>query len=194
MLRSFTWAMVVVSAALFASATVAIADGVELKVGDKGPVFEAQDDTGKLWKSADHAGKFIVVYFYPADCTGGCTKQAQGFRDDMEKLAKQDVVVVGVSGDTVDSHAFFKKKESLNFNLLADVDGKVAAAFGVPFTTGEKEVKAAFNGEEKLLKRNVTTKRWTFVIGKDGKLLMKNTEVKAAEDSKAVAEVIAKAK
>ena len=55
-------------------------------------------------------------------------------------------------------------------------------------------MKAAFNGEEKLLKRNVTTKRWTFVIGKDGKLLMKNTEVKAAEDSKAVAEVIAKAK
>jgi len=181
------------TAILLVSATVVAAD-VDLKVGEKAPAFEAKDDTGKLWKSADHAGKFIVVYFYPADCTGGCTKQAQGFRDDMEKLAKQDVVVVGVSGDTVDNHAFFKKKESLNFNLLADVDGKVAAAFGVPYMTGEKEVKAAFNGEEKLLKRNVTTKRWTFVIGKDGKLLMKNTEVKAAEDSKAVAEVIAKAK
>lgn len=181
------------TAILLVSATVVAAD-VDLKVGDKAPAFEAKDDTGKLWKSADHAGKFIVVYFYPADCTGGCTKQAQGFRDDMEKLAKQDVVVVGVSGDTVDNHAFFKKKESLNFNLLADVDGKVAAAFGVPYMTGEKEVKAAFNGEEKLLKRNVTTRRWTFVIGKDGKLLMKNTEVKAAEDSKAVAEVIAKAK
>ncbi len=179
---------------LCGAATVFAADAVDLKVGDKAPVFQALDDTGKTWKSTDHAGKFIVVYFYPADCTGGCTKQAQGFRDDMEKLAKQDVVVVGVSGDTVDSHAFFKKKESLNFNLLADIDGKVAAAFGVPYTTGEKEVKAAFNGEEKILKRNVTTKRWTFVIGKDGKLLMKNTEVKAAEDSKAVAEVIAKAK
>ncbi len=188
------WRGLAVATVLCGAATVFAADPVDLKVGDKAPVFEALDDTGKSWKSADHAGKFIVVYFYPADCTGGCTKQAQGFRDDMEKLAKQDVVVVGVSGDTVDSHAFFKKKESLNFNLLADIDGKVAAAFGVPYTTGEKEVKAAFNGEEKLLKRNVTTKRWTFVIGKDGKLLMKNTEVKAAEDSKAVAEVIAKAK
>jgi thioredoxin-dependent peroxiredoxin len=171
------------------------AEPVDLKVGDKAPGFEALDDTGKTWKSSDYLGKkFIVVYFYPADCTGGCTKQAQGFRDDMAKLAKDDVVVVGVSGDTVESHVFFKKKESLNFNLLADVDGKVASALGVPFTTGEKEVKASFNGEDKLLKRNVTTKRWTFVIGKDGKILAKNTEVKAAEDSKAVAEVIAKAK
>jgi peroxiredoxin Q/BCP len=174
---------------------VVFAADVDLKVGDKAPEFSADDDTGKPWKSTDHAGKkFIVVYFYPADCTGGCTKQAQAYRDDMEKLAAKDVVVVGVSGDTVENHQFFKRKEKLNFPLLADVKGDVAAKFGVPATMGDKEVKAAIGGEEKILKRAVTTKRWTFVIGKDGNILYKNTEVKAPEDAKAVSDAIAKAK
>lgn len=174
---------------------VALAADVDLKVGDKAPEFSADDDTGKPWKSSDHAGKkFIVVYFYPADCTGGCTKQAQAYRDDMEALAKKDVVVVGVSGDTVENHQFFKRKEKLNFPLLADVKGEVAAKFGVPATMGDKEVKAAIGTEETILKRSVTTKRWTFVIGKDGKILYKNTEVKAPEDAKAVAAAIAAAK
>ena len=182
-------------------AAVAICGGsvfaadVDLKIGDKAPEFQADDDSGKLWKSTDHAGKkFIVVYFYPADCTGGCTKQAQAYRDDMEKLAKNDVVVVGVSGDTVENHQFFKRKEKLNFPLLADVKGEVAAKFGVPATFGDKSVKASIGAEEKVLTRPVTTKRWTFVIGKDGKILYKNTEVKAPEDAKAVAEAIAAAK
>jgi peroxiredoxin Q/BCP len=181
-------------AGLLTGGAVFAAD-VDLKVGDKAPEFSADDDTGKPWKSTDHAGKkFIVVYFYPADCTGGCTKQAQAYRDDMEKLAAKDVVVVGVSGDTVENHQFFKRKEKLNFPLLADVKGEVAAKFGVPATMGDKEVKAAIGGEEKILKRAVTTKRWTFVIGKDGNILYKNTEVKAPEDAKAVSDAIAKAK
>jgi peroxiredoxin Q/BCP len=181
-------------AGLLTGGAVFAAD-VDLKVGDKAPEFSAADDTGKPWKSTDHAGKkFIVVYFYPADCTGGCTKQAQAYRDDMEKLAAKDVVVVGVSGDTVENHQFFKRKEKLNFPLLADVKGEVAAKFGVPATMGDKEVKAAIGGEEKILKRAVTTKRWTFVIGKDGNILYKNTEVKAPEDAKAVSDAIAKAK
>jgi peroxiredoxin Q/BCP len=99
-----------------------------------------------------------------------------------------------VSGDTVENHQFFKRKEKLNFPLLADVKGEVAAKFGVPATMGDKEVKAAIGGEEKILKRAVTTKRWTFVIGKDGNILYKNTEVKAPEDAKAVSDAIAKAK
>src|SRR2546425_12460360 len=73
---------------------------VDLKVGDKAPSFEATDDQGKPWKSADHVGKgFLVVYFYPADLTSGCTKQACSFRDDMGKLEGKGVHVVGVSGD-----------------------------------------------------------------------------------------------
>ena len=66
----------------------------ELKVGDPAPTFEATDDQGKTFKSSDVVGKkVLVVYFYPADLTGGCTKQACGFRDDMSKLADKGVEV-----------------------------------------------------------------------------------------------------
>jgi len=171
------------------------AEGVDLKVGDPAPKFEAMDDSGKLWKSEDHVGKkIVVVYFYPADCTGGCTKQAQAYRDDQDKLKAADVEVVGVSGDTVGNHKLFKKKENLNFALLADTEGKVAKAFGVEFTPGEKTFKTEVDGKEETLVRALTAKRWTFVIGKDGKILSKNTMVNAPEDSKAVLDLVAKSK
>ena len=92
---------------------------VDLKVGDAAPSFSALDDSGKEWKSADHVGKkVIVVYFYPADMTGGCTKQACGFRDDMKNLTDKGVEVIGVSGDSVKNHQLFKKAHELNFALL----------------------------------------------------------------------------
>jgi peroxiredoxin Q/BCP len=164
---------------------------VDLKVGDAAPVFEAKDDQGKTWKSSDVIGKkLLVVYFYPADMTGGCTKQACGFRDDMKKLSEKDVVVVGVSGDTVRNHQLFKKAHELDFTLLADEQGKVANAFGVPFTKGEKTVKAVIDGKEESLTRGGTASRWTFLIDRDGKVALKNTQVKAAEDSKAILEKV----
>ena len=164
---------------------------VKLNVGDAAPTFQAKDDTGKEWKSADHVGKkIVVVYFYPADMTGGCTKQACGFRDDMKTLADKGIEVVGVSGDSVRNHQLFKKAHELNFPLLADTDGKVAEKFGVPVTPGEKTVKATIDGKEESLTRTVTTARWTFVIDKSGKIAAKNTMVKAADDSKAIQELI----
>ncbi len=166
-------------------------DKVELNLGDKAPEFESQDDAGQPWKSTDHIGKkIVVVYFYPADCTGGCTRQAQGYRDDMEALAKKGVEVVGVSGDTVDNHKLFKKKEHLNFTLLADDTGAVAKKFGVPTGAGG-EAKTKIDNQEIVLKRGATEKRWTFAIGKDGKIIYKNTEVKPAEDSKAILKLVA---
>jgi len=158
-----------------------------VSVGDAAPVFEAKDDQGKTWKSTDVVGKkIVVVYFYPADMTGGCTKQACGFRDDMKKLEKKDVVVVGVSGDSVRNHQLFKKAENLNFTLLADEQGKVADAFGVPFRKGEKSIVREIDGKAETLTRGGTASRWTFVVDLDGKIAMKNTKVKAAEDSKAI--------
>ena len=63
------------------------AAAVNLSAGDAAPAFEARDDRGRLWRSADHYGKrIVVVYFYPADMTGGCTSQACGFRDDKAEL------------------------------------------------------------------------------------------------------------
>jgi thioredoxin-dependent peroxiredoxin len=171
------------------------AEAVDLKVGDPAPEFEAMDDAGKLWKSTDVVGKkTVVIYFYPADMTGGCTKQACGFRDQADALKQKDVVVIGVSGDSVRNHQLFKQAHQLNFPLLADTDGAVAAKFGVPFERGEKSVMAEINGKKETLLRTVTTKRWTFVIDKAGNVAMKNTTVKAAEDPQAVLDVLAKLK
>jgi thioredoxin-dependent peroxiredoxin len=157
------------------------------EVGEPAPVFEALDDAGQPWKSSDHVGKgVLVVYFYPADMTGGCTKQACGFRDDMRTLRELGVTVVGVSGDTVRNHQLFKKEYGLNFPLLADTEGAVAAAFGVPVTPGEKVVTKEIGGVAEEFKRAVTAKRWTFVIDAGGKVVSRNTEVAAADDSKAV--------
>lgn len=176
-------------------AVTAIRSGtpVDLKVGDKAPKFEAMDDTGKLWKSADHVGKKImVVYFYPADFTGGCTKEACGYRDDYSALTEKGVDVVGVSGDSVHGHELFKKAHELNFTLLADTDGKVAEAFGVPTEAGADTVMATNGDQKEPIYRTVTSDRWTFVIDKKGKIASKNTEVHAAEDSKAILETISK--
>jgi len=108
------------------------ADDKGISVGDAAPSFEASDDTGKPWKSSDHYGKkIVVVYFYPADFTGGCTKQACGFRDDLSKLTDKGVEVVGISGDSTDSHGKFIAKHDLNFPLLADPGNKVCKLYGV---------------------------------------------------------------
>jgi len=171
--------------------TVAMAeDPVELKVGAKAPEFHAPADNGKEWKSSDHIGKkIVVVYFYPADMTGGCTKQACGFRDDMKTLIEKGVEVVGVSGDSVKSHQIFRKEYDLNFTLLADEKGAVAKKFGVPLKEGGS-IQRTVDGQEVTLTRGVTAARWTFVIDADGKIASKNTEVKAAEDSKAILKMV----
>ncbi|TWU01063.1 putative peroxiredoxin bcp [Stieleria varia] len=166
-------------------------DAVSLSVGDEAPKFEAKDDSGETWKSTDHVGKkIIVLYFYPADMTGGCTAQACAYRDRMDELAAKDVMVVGVSGDTVENHKLFKKAHDLNFALLADTEGKVANAFGVPVSLGAKTVEKLILGKNESLTRNVTAKRWTFVIGLDGKIAYKDEKVNAKQDPEKIAEVI----
>jgi thioredoxin-dependent peroxiredoxin len=159
-----------------------------IDVGEKAPAFEAKDDQGKTWKSSDHIGKgVLVVYFYPAALTGGCTKQACGFRDDMKSLTEKGVEVVGVSGDAVPNLKFFKDAHELNFTLLSDENGEIAKAFGVPLKAGGV-VHSKFGD----LKRGVTASRWTFVIDKDGKIASKNTKVKPANDAKDVLKAVGK--
>lgn len=191
--------MKVLARIAFGFAALALAFGglqaQETKLGDKAPEFDSVDESGKPWKSTDHVGKkIIVVYFYPADLTGGCTKQACGFRDDMKALGDKDVLVLGVSGDSSENHAIFKKVHGLNFPLLADEKGEVAKAFGVPFTAGEKTFVYKHEGKDITLVRGGTAARWTFLIGKDGKIALKNTEVKAADDSKAIIKAVSELK
>lgn len=182
-------------ALVFGIACAAFAVDVTVKEGESAPSFVVKDDTGADWRSDEHFGKkVVVVYFYPADMTGGCTKQACGFRDDFGKLKEMGVEVVGVSGDSVRNHQLFKKAHELNFALLADTEGKVASAFGVPFAAGEKSITREIDGKEEVLTRFGTARRWTFVIDKDKKIAFKNENVNAAEDSKKIIEVVQKLK
>jgi peroxiredoxin Q/BCP len=165
----------------------------ETKVGDKAPEFDSVDESGKPWKSADHVGKkIVVVYFYPADFTGGCTKQACGFRDDFQKLTDKGVLVVGVSGDSAKTHELFKKEHKLPFTLLADEKGEVAKKFGVPVKVGAAKAKVKVDGKDTEIERGATAQRWTFVIDKSGKIAHKNDKVAAAEDSKNILELVEK--
>jgi peroxiredoxin Q/BCP len=165
---------------------------VDLKVGDVAPVFAGTDDKSLPWKSSDRVGKkYVVIYFYPADFTPGCMRQAQNFRDAMNKLAEQGVEVVGVSGDSVSTHQLFKKDQKLNFTLLADEDGSLAKRFGVPVGKGGVVKVKDADGKPVTLKRGVTASRWTFVIGKDGKIAYKNPLVNPTQDAKQVADLIA---
>jgi len=160
-----------------------------LEVGDDAPVFEGKLDSGETWKSADAGDKTVVVYFYPAAMTGGCTKQACGFRDSKEAFEKHNALVIGVSGDKPAGLALFKQDSKLNFPLMADPDGSIAKAFGVPTRKGGSLTRNVA-GVEHTLERGVSAARWTFII-KDGKILHKNDKVKAAEDSKAVLAILA---
>jgi peroxiredoxin Q/BCP len=105
----------------------------------------------------------------------------------MAKITGKNVEVVGVSGDSPKSHEMFKKHNMLNFTLLADEKGEVAKKFGVPLRAGGEVAVKEFNTT---IKRGVTAARWTFVIGKDGKIAYKNTMVNAAEDSKNILKTV----
>jgi peroxiredoxin Q/BCP len=162
----------------------------QVETGNKAPGFKAIDDTGQTWKLSDHIGKkIIVLYFYPAAMTGGCTKQACGYRDNKNMLSALNTIVVGVSGDEVQNLKWFKEAENLNFPLLSDADGKIAKKYGVPVRDGGAIVRN-INGTDQNLTREITTARWTFIIDMDGKIAYKNSEVKAAEDSRQVIEII----
>ena len=161
-----------------------------IEIGDPAPSFMANDQNGELWNSADYYGKgFVVVYFYPAALTGGCTKQACSYRDFESTLNELDVEVVGVSGDAVKNLKVFEKEHQLNFTLLSDITGEIATKFGVPTVGGGTIEKEISSGKISLV-RSLTTKRWTFIIDRNNKIVYKDMAVNASEDSKKVIEFI----
>jgi peroxiredoxin Q/BCP len=138
------------------------------EVGKPAPEFRLQDQDSKWHTLADHKGKWVVLYFYPKDDTPGCTTQACTFRDDIFKFRAAGATVLGVSVQDVASHAEFAKKYSLPFPLLADMDKKVAATYGV--LTSYPVI-----GE--------VAKRDTFLIDPEGVVVKHYPGVKAAENS-----------
>lgn len=140
----------------------------KLERGDKAPDFSLEDGEGKTWNLADLRGQKVIVYFYPADDTPGCTAQACDFRDAQSNLADAGYQVLGVSPQGAASHQRFSAKYSLNFPLLVDSDLSMAKAYGVTDDSG-----AEFEGKKLRVMRS------TFVIDEDGTLIEALYGVKA---------------
>lgn len=103
-----------------------------LKKGDKVPVFSLPDQYGNMFHLQDLLGKKnLVVYFYPADNSFGCTREACAFRDSYEVFKNADTEVIGISADSVSSHEGFARSHRLPFILLSDPDRKVISQFGI---------------------------------------------------------------
>lgn len=102
-----------------------------LEVGTKAPDFTLLDKDGKTVSLADFTGKRVVLYFYPRDNTPGCTRQACAFAQNFEDFRRQDIVVIGISKDSVASHLKFAQKYDLPFILLSDPELHAIQAYGV---------------------------------------------------------------
>lgn len=124
--------------------------------GDPAPPFEGRMQNGETISLDDYRGQKVALYFYPKDDTPGCTKQACNLRDEYEHLRRDDIAVVGVSGDDVESHKAFAEKYDLPFPLIADPDRKILQAYGVW-------------GQRNLYGRTfMGIKRTTFLIDEEG--------------------------
>ena len=95
------------------------------------PTFSLPADDGTVVSLNALRGHTVVLYFYPKDDTPGCTQQACDLRDTFPRFAKSDAIILGISPDTVKSHAKFRKKYALPFTLLADTEHSVCEAYGV---------------------------------------------------------------
>mgnify|MGYP003308754663 CR=1 FL=1 len=102
-----------------------------LKIGDRMPEFEVQDQNGNTVNSGQLLGRKTVIYFYPKDNTSGCTEEACNLRDNYQALLAKGYNVIGVSKDSVKSHKNFAEKHSLPFTLLADTGTDIIQKFGV---------------------------------------------------------------
>jgi len=161
----------------------------KLIIGDEVPEFSGLNDQGILWKSSQIKTDFLVIYFYPAAMTSGCTKQACSYRDNKAIFDKMGVTIIGISGDEVENLKYFKESYHLNFPLISDNNGNISKIFGVPTNEGGS-ITREIGGENYLFTRGITTPRWTFVLDKYRKIIYKNSEVNAIEDSKKVQEII----
>ncbi len=129
-----------------------------LQPGDTAPAFTLPDADGNPVSLSDYAGRRVIVYFYPAAMTPGCTKQACDFTDNLDLLADAGYDVLGVSPDKPEKLAKFREKENLKITLVADPEKKVLEAYG------------AF-GEKKLYGKTVTgVIRSTVIVDGDGKV------------------------
>jgi peroxiredoxin Q/BCP len=155
-----------------------LTETTRLAPGDKAPAFSLPDADGKKVSLADYKGRRVVVYFYPAASTPGCTKQACDFRDSLAELNEAGLDVVGISPDKPEKLAKFRDAEGLTFPLLSDPERKVLTAYG------------AF-GEKQMYGKTVTgVIRSTFVVDEKGKIAVAQYNVKAAHTTTKIQQII----
>jgi len=140
---------------------------VRLEAGDTAPAFTLTDQDGSPVSLGDYAGENVIVYFYPAAMTPGCTKEACDFRDNLNSLKSSGYRVIGISKDAPAQNKKFQEQEGLNFPLLSDEDLAVHNAYGA-------------YGEKKLYGKVVQgVIRSTFVVDPDGSVRLPLYNVKA---------------
>jgi peroxiredoxin Q/BCP len=138
-----------------------------LEVGDTAPAFSLSDADGNTVRLSDYKGRKVIVYFYPAASTPGCTKQACDFRDSLSELNDAGLDVVGISPDKPEKLAKFRDKERLTFPLLSDPDREVLTAWGA-------------YGEKTMYGKTVQgVIRSTFVVDEKGKIAEAQYNVRA---------------
>jgi peroxiredoxin Q/BCP len=175
---------------IFLMATITTSHA-QVSLGEKASNFTALDQNGEKWvlKKSLKSNEYLVIYFYPAAFTGGCTKQACSYRDQQAELAAVNASVVGVSGDKPETLGLFALEHQLNFTLLSDQSGEIATMFGVPVSEG-KTRQIEVKGQTLEMITGSTLQRWTFILDKRGTLIYKDMEVNAAEDSGKVVEFL----
>lgn len=149
-----------------------------ITAGISAPDFTLQDETETLRKLSDYRGQPVVLYFYPKDDTPGCTTEACNFRDDYSSYKSAGVTILGVSPDTPKSHTKFKAKYNLPFTLLADTEHKVCDLYGV--WGKKKRMGREYDG----------VFRTTFLIGADGQILKVFENVKPADHSAEILDLL----
>ncbi len=180
MQRAGLWSMLlaaVVACGMTARFASAAAAGAMLEPGSSAPNFTLPSQEDKQVSLSQYKGKYVVLYFYPKDFTGGCTLEAHNFQRDKEMYDKDNAAILGVSLDTADSHKAFCTKENLTFKLLADPEHKVVDEYGVPLIGGGRAAS-----------------RVTFLISPAGKVIKVWPDVKVANHSEEVLAAIKEAK
>lgn len=143
-----------------------------IEPGQRAPDFTLSADDGRKVRLGDLKGKPVVLYFYPKDDTPGCTREACAFRDQQAKLKEFGAAVLGISPDSVESHAKFRDKYSLNFPLLSDPQHKIAEQYG------------AWREKNMYGKQSLGIQRSTYLIDAEGKVarLWKRVTVDGHDD------------
>ena len=139
--------------------------------GSKAPDFTLPNHEGKLYSLKDFLGKKIVLYFYPKDSTPGCTQQALGYKDNYNKFKEKDIVVIGISKDSVKSHNNFVTKNELPFILLSDESLDAISKYDV------------WHEKKMCGKSYMGVVRTTYIINEEGMIVYSDNQVKAKSNA-----------